>query len=395
MLSKTKLTFSLTSFIVLIAFGLVCAVPSAFADGDANMNHYDIGVTLAAGETMVDVSAEDGFQIATGRNRSGARPVFVTGQTVAITFTVTFSKGAINLWDPDPTLADPDANADPEVSLVSSEDAFGLDDLFVEAFDREGRSLGAFSLANVELTAEPDANTASLTAFQDAGAIGRKFLVRIDENQIANAYVDARGGTFEIYKLSFFMPRAIAGKAGGRRIVSQDPTGYGVKNAALDHFAASFDSSSDADDDNSHAHYNGASNVFTLDLVDDDEGDANYRRIVSNSGIETITVTGDAVSTDSAAAGRPGVVAVIQALDRTAFQPIVTGPFNVRIILTEEPKDGLTTDLIEVVNGTAATVTKGLPLKGAHAAVTDVRDAQVSELKPDFINYYYPGDRRC
>ena len=166
------------------------------------------------------------------------------------------------------------------------------------------------------------------------------------------------------------MPRAIAGKAGGRRIVAT-PTGYGVKNAALDHFAASFDSSSDADDDNSHAHYNGASNVFTLDLVDNDEGDANYRRIVTNSAIETLTVAAnETVSTDSAAAGRPGVVAIIQALDRTAFQPIVTGPFNVRIILTEEPKDGLTTDLIEVVNGTAATVTKGLSLKGAHAAVS-------------------------
>ena len=93
---------------------------------------------------------------------------------------------------------------------MSSEDAFGLDDLFVEAFDREGRSLGAFSLANVALTEAPVANTASLTAFQDAGAIGRKFLVRIDETQIVNAYVEARGGTFEIYKLSFFMPRAIA-----------------------------------------------------------------------------------------------------------------------------------------------------------------------------------------
>ena len=158
----------------------------------------------------------------------------------------------------------------------------------------------------------------------------------------------------------------------------------------MDHFAASFDSSSDADDDNSHAHYNGASNVFTLDLVDDDEGDANYRRIVSNSGIEAIE-DGATVSTDSAAAGRPGVVAVIQALDRTAFQPIVTGPFNVRIILTEEPKGGLTTDLIEVVNGSAMAVTKGLSLKGAHEAVEGVRDAQVSELKPDFINYYIPG----
>ena len=67
---SNKWTFSLTSLVVLIAFGLVCAVPSAFADGDANVNHYDIGVAIAAGETMVDVSAEDGFQIATGRDRA-------------------------------------------------------------------------------------------------------------------------------------------------------------------------------------------------------------------------------------------------------------------------------------------------------------------------------------
>ena len=103
---SNKWTFSLTSLVVLIAFGLVCAVPSAFADGDANVNHYDIGVAIAAGETMVDVSAKDGFQIATGRNRSGTS-CFCPGSTVAITFTVTFSKGAINLWDPDPTLEDP------------------------------------------------------------------------------------------------------------------------------------------------------------------------------------------------------------------------------------------------------------------------------------------------
>ena len=109
-------------------------------------------------------------------------------------------------------------------------------------------------------------------------------------------------------------------------------------------------------------------------------------------------MTLETVST-SAAAGRPGVVAVIQALDRTAFQPVVTGLFNVRIILTEEPKGGLTTDLIEVVNGTAMAVTKGVTLKGAHSAAAaddddgvSPRDAQVSELKPDFINYYIPGD---
>ena len=44
MLSKKKLTFSLTSFVVLIAFGLVCFVPSVFADEDAKKTHFDLDV---------------------------------------------------------------------------------------------------------------------------------------------------------------------------------------------------------------------------------------------------------------------------------------------------------------------------------------------------------------
>ena len=48
---SNKWTFSLTSLVVLIAFGLVCAVPSAFADGEVEKKVtpvYDIGVELAA-----------------------------------------------------------------------------------------------------------------------------------------------------------------------------------------------------------------------------------------------------------------------------------------------------------------------------------------------------------
>ena len=80
MLSKTKLTFSLTSFIVLIAFGLVCFAPSVFADGDVKKTHFDLGVSIRAGESMIDVDARgtaDDIQIATGRDR--ASRVF-TGQ---------------------------------------------------------------------------------------------------------------------------------------------------------------------------------------------------------------------------------------------------------------------------------------------------------------------------
>ena len=97
---SNKWTFSLTSLVVLIAFGLVCAVPSAFADGDANVNHYDIGVAIAAGETMVDVSAEDGFQIATGRDRAARALTGGPRYRSIITLTFTFSKGTINLHTP-------------------------------------------------------------------------------------------------------------------------------------------------------------------------------------------------------------------------------------------------------------------------------------------------------
>ena len=67
---SNKWTFSLTSLVVLIAFGLICAVPFVSAnDGDeAHVDkagvktkgtigpHVDFGVTLSAAESMMDVS---------------------------------------------------------------------------------------------------------------------------------------------------------------------------------------------------------------------------------------------------------------------------------------------------------------------------------------------------
>ena len=74
MQSKKKLTFSLTSIVVLIAFGLVCFVPSVMADGDAKKTHYDLTVVISAAESMIDVShrGDDAknIQIASGRDRT-------------------------------------------------------------------------------------------------------------------------------------------------------------------------------------------------------------------------------------------------------------------------------------------------------------------------------------
>ena len=358
---SNKMTFSLLGLAILFAFGVLCAVPSAFADGDNEKDHLDIGVTIAAGESMIDVSAKDGFQIATGRDRENRAETETEGSF--ITFTVTFSKGVINLHDPDTTPA-----VDTDDTLVSSGDAFGYDDLFVEAFDKEERSLGSLSLTEVIATASVSATDQAVTVHQDANNPGRRFLVRINEEVIVDAYSAARGGTFEIYKLAFLMPRAQTKKTNGRRVVST----HGVKNLALDHFVASFDDK----DGKSHAHFNNTSNLFIIELVDDDEGNPQYSHL--------------AATPVAAGEGVPGVVAITRILDRNAFQPIETGPFTVRIILTEEPKGGLTTDMIVVENGKATALTKGLTLKGA-TGPGGSPPSQTSELTSSIVNYYVMG----
>ena len=109
------------------------------------------------------------------------------------------------------------------------------------------------------------------------------------------------------------------------------------------------------------------------------------------------------------AAATPGVVSITRILARSGFRPIETGPFDVRIILTEEPRDGFTADMVNVENGTAGTPVKGLTYKGASARNTISRKetvgpdatavtipaytvpAQLSELTAEMLDYHIPG----
>ena len=98
---SNKWTFSLTSFVVLIAFGLVCFVPSVMADGDAKKTHFDLTVKISAAESMIDVShrgTDNDIQIATGRDRSAGRGFDETAG-LAIALLVEFSH-VVNLVDP-------------------------------------------------------------------------------------------------------------------------------------------------------------------------------------------------------------------------------------------------------------------------------------------------------
>ena len=391
MLSSKKLTFSLTCFVVLIAFGLAYFAPSAFADGrdDDNAGRiFDLGVTISAAESMIDVSAEgdpaNDIQIRTGRDRvSRELDAFGVGANVAlraITLLVEFTH-VVNLAEPGGDLQDiEDATTDrddiePPSAVTGSGGNFGADDVYVAAYDKEGRALGVLPLS--ELVVDQDTGTSAdyITSFRDDDAPSRQFLIRIDEAHIVNTYAqDNRAGDFEIYSFVFFIPQ---GKGKGDAPDPKDDKKFadaevsrGISKASLDHAIAHFGPGA-------HHHLNKASNQFRVDLVDDDQGNPQY-----NSGVSATPIATDGLPpTDGS--GTPGVVTVDPLRERAGF--IESGPFDVRLILTEEPRGGLTTDLIMVEGGGSATaVTKGATLKGAH---TLPAPAQTSELTLMMASY--------
>ena len=221
---SNKWTFSLTSLVVLIAFGLVCFVPSVMADGDAGAKLNDVTVKISAAEGMIDVDArgtDNDIQIATGRNRDGRDIEIVSGTAVdalAITLLIEFSH-VVTLDSPDVGVdAETDDTSGADVTRVESGGNFGADDIFIRAFDKEGRSLGEIKLADA-VAADTDriteANANVITQFRDSALPGRQFLMRIDESQLTNAFAALRGGDLEIYSLVFYIPVGLHGTAGG------------------------------------------------------------------------------------------------------------------------------------------------------------------------------------
>ena len=369
MMSK-KLTLSLTSFVALIAFGLVCFAPSVFADGRDDDNKgriFDLGVTISAAEEMVDVDARgtaDDIQIATGRDRV-SRDLAI-GDLVAITLLVEFS-AVVNLAEPGGSLEDiedatanrDDLDTTKDSAVVGSGGNFGADDVYVAAYDKEGRALGVLPLSEI-IAAAGDTQTIAdyITSFRDDDLPSRQFLVRIDENHIVNAYTEtARRGNFEIYSFVFFIPQGKGNEPDPKddKAFADAKVTRGISKATLDHAITHFGPGA-------HHHLNKASNQFRVDLVDDDEGEARYATTLA--------------ATPLSDEGVPGVVTIDQLRERAGF--IESGPFDVRIILTEEPKGGLTTDLIMVEGGGSATaVTKGATLKGAHT-FTPTQDSELT-----------------
>ena len=159
----------------------------------------------------------------------------------------------------------------------------------------------------------------------------------------------------------------------------------GIKKSSLDHAIAHFGPGA-------HHHLNKASNEFRVDLVDDDQGNPRY-----NGGVGTTAIATDGAP-GTAGTGTPGVVTIDQLRERAGF--IESGPFDVRLILTEEPRGGLTPANILVEGGGSATkVTKGATLKGALVAIAAdapaglaAQEAQTSELTVAMASYHQMSD---
>ena len=414
MQSKKKLTFSLTSIVVLIAFGLVYLAPSAMATGDAKKTHLDVSVTIGAGESMIDVDAMDhadidDIQITTGRDRA-SREIDAYGaeqSSLTITLLVEFGE-KVELQGPE--LVESDAT-DPNVEVRNSGPYFGADDIFVRAFDKEGRALGQLPLSKVVTTEE------SIIGFRDAQKPGQQYLVRIDESQLTAAYRTALRTSshsgLEIASLFFFIPRGVSGVTDknlaleGVDDVIDAAVKSGIRRADFAHATAHLGPGA-------HQHMNKASNVFRVDLVDDDQGDPEYAVITGPSTAMDVALNGLPPNDDltvNRGSGTPGVVSIMRIVDRSGF--VERGDFDVRIILTEEPMGGLTTDKIAVENGSVKSLVKGLTYKGGHyeidvaeneivaAADTDDNEAVVipehtiekrqSELGPTMVDYYHAG----
>ena len=274
-------------------------------------DHGDFGVSISAAETMVDVSSADGMQIASGRDRASRALDEDTARFITL---LVKSDRIVNLAGPNLGVTDADLEARAKV--------FDITDIVIDAYDAKGRALGVLDRAD-----EDDGTDDLVTlSHRDPTNPGREFLIRIDEAKLTDAYTAARAGgaPFEIHTLLFSIPKGV---------MEQADIGYVTARRHPDGHAE---------------HLNKAVAAFRVDLVDDDEGDPQY-----NMGTSA-TEIGEGV---------PGVVAIQQLRERTGF--IESGNYQVRVILTEKPKGGLTKDLVAVTNGSAGTITIGATIQGA------------------------------
>ena len=350
---SNKMTFSLTILMMVLAIGLL--IPPALAG--------EFEAYFTPGELMVDVSSDsdDILQVRSGRHRVAAYPQ-AADPALSIVFQIAFDR-VVQLG--------PNVATD---AVAPDNDPLQLSDFLVDAYDDLGRSLGALSLSTVvdstgaivaagTTGALPVATLAFSTPqainVADPGELpGRQFRLTVDYEVLANAYNDATGGEFEIHTLFFTLNKAAVADA---------------SIAAIEKYRK------DPKDDNEPDTSKGPK-FIRVDLVNDDEGNAHYASITGTTTAVAVSVspavTADAYRPVTAPLdiSVPGVVDISRVDPQSGIAATATGPFDVRIVLTEEPA-AFTKDHIMVLNGSAADPVALIPVApGMGASEIDVSD---------------------
>ena len=361
MLSSKKLTFSLTSLLVLIAFSFAYVVSPVMAHDVADeavvtaaeaVAGRTMKVWLSIDEAVQDVSSDDGIQIPSSRTRVSREILELSIADVAegagrIVVLVTFETDVHLQILSDATLAAvgemvlaAGAITQTDIDFLSSAGAFGADDVIVDAFDNEGRNLGSRSLAEVlirRIISGSDVNESAIIIKHKnpAGRVpgelpGREFLIQIDQSELENVYQPfGRGGGvapeegLEIHTLYFSIAAGQVTEASRDAIIRQR-TGKHVHTNPISAVLGNNDP-----------------NPLRVDLVDDDEGDPNYDQIRGTSVVE---ITDELLVSDD---GVPGVVYI------TAPNIVVRGAYYAHILLTEQPHENTFSVIVDRGQGTA------------------------------------------
>ena len=357
---SNKMTFSLMSLVMLLAFGLVYVVPSVMAHDVADetaLTAAEIAasnvfhVKLSVDESVQDVSSDSGVHIASGRTRADREIPELAGTDVAagagrIIVLATFAEEVHLQIVDDATLTELSEIGDEgaltlaeALDFLSSAGAFGADDIVVDAFDNEGRNLGSRSLAEVLIRraiGEAGIDAAVIIKHKNPGGRiageqpSKEFLIQIDQSELENVYApQGRGGGvdpdvgLEIHTLFFSIAPGVVQEASRDAIIRQR-TGK-------------------------HLHSNTYSSIIgtddptplRVDMVDDDEGDPNYDQI---RGISLVAIEDSETQSDD---GVPGVVYI------TAPNIVVRGAYYAHILLTEQPHENTFTVMVDGGQGTA------------------------------------------
>ena len=368
MLSSKKLTFSLTSLLVLIAFSFAYVVSPVMAHDVADeatvtaaemVAGRTMKVWLSVDEAVQDVSSDDGVQIPSGRTRADRSIAVIGPETIAsgagviivlATFETEVHLQVLNATTPviltDGTastlgaLTDGAITAD-QIDTISSAGAFGADDVVIDAFDNEGRNLGTVTLLEVLVQRLVDGDrelddAISIIKHKNPGGRipgelpSKEFLIQMDHQELENVYqpggrgggVDPEAG-LEIHTLYFSIAAGQVTEASRDAIIRQR-TGKHVHTNPISAILGNDDP-----------------NPLRVDLVDDDEGDPNYDQIRGTSVVEIIDEP--LVSDD----GVPGVVYI------TAPNIVVRGAYYAHILLTEQPHENTFSVIVDRGQGTA------------------------------------------